>query len=101
MSRELGLSESALGAIDTAYLTTYAVGQLANGLLGDHIGARRLVGYGMLFSAGCLVGFGSSHTLALLLLFYALNGYAQSTGWPGTTRAMAEWTTKENRGTVM
>lgn len=101
MSRELGLGESALGAIDTAYLTTYALGQLINGLLGDRIGARRLVGYGMLFSAGCLVGFGASGTLALFLSFYALNGYAQSTGWPGTTRAMAEWTTPQNRGTVM
>jgi OPA family sugar phosphate sensor protein UhpC-like MFS transporter len=33
-------------------------------------------------------------------LFF-VNGLFQATGWPGTTRAMAEWTTPKNRGTVM
>jgi OPA family sugar phosphate sensor protein UhpC-like MFS transporter len=32
---------------------------------------------------------------------FTLNGLTQATGWPGTTRAMAEWTTPQNRGTVM
>jgi sugar phosphate permease len=96
-----GLSEAMLGAIDTVYLTAYALGQFANGLLGDRIGARRLVGYGMLASAACCAAFGSASLGALFLLFFGLNGWAQSTGWPGTTRAMAEWTTTRNRGTVM
>ena len=47
----LGISREALGAIDTAYLAAYAAGQFINGLLGDQVGARRLVGVGMLLSA--------------------------------------------------
>ncbi|HMJ09859.1 MAG TPA: MFS transporter [Polyangiaceae bacterium] len=101
ISRELGVSERMLGAIDAVYLTTYALGQFANGLLGDRIGARRLIGYGMLLSAGCCVAFGSVSSAAMFLICFAVNGYAQSSGWPGTTRAMAEWTTPRNRGTVM
>jgi sugar phosphate permease len=34
-------------------------------------------------------------------VLFCVNGIAQSTGWPGTTRSMAEWTDRSNRGTVM
>ena len=98
---QLGVSESMLGAIDTAYLAAYAGGQFVNGFLGDRIGARRLVGFGMLLSSGLCAAMGSVSSAVLFLVLFGANGYAQSTGWPGTTRAMAEWTTRKNRGTVM
>lgn len=98
---KLGVSESQLGAIDTGYLAAYSVGQFLSGFLGDRVGSRRLVGAGMLASALACAAFGASSTALLFGLFFCLNGLAQSTGWPGTTRAMAEWTTRENRGTVM
>jgi sugar phosphate permease len=98
---QLGVSEAALGAIDTAFLTAYALGQFASGVLGDRIGARRLVGFGMLLSAACCAAFGATRTAVLFGVAFCLNGLAQSTGWPGNTRAMAEWTTLRNRGSVM
>jgi len=101
MGEELSISESAMGAIDTAYLSAYALGQFGSGLLGDRIGARRLLGFGLFGTALACAAFGaSSGVLAFGLLFF-LNGIFQATGWPGTTRAMAEWTTRSNRGTVM
>lgn len=96
-----GVSEAALGAIDSLYLSSYAGGLFVSGYLGDRIGARRLVGYGMLCAAACAAGFGASSTVTWFGVFFFLNGIAQSTGWPGTTRVMAEWTTAQNRGTVM
>jgi OPA family sugar phosphate sensor protein UhpC-like MFS transporter len=101
LAHELGLSTAALGAIDTAFLAAYALGQFASGLLGDRIGARRLVGAGMLLSALACAGFGSSSGALAFGAWFVLNGLAQSTGWPGTTRVVADWTTPENRGTVM
>lgn len=98
---QLGVSEAALGAIDTVYLTAYSIGQFASGLLGDKIGARRLIGWGMLLSAACCAAFGAMSGALMFGVLFCLNGFAQSTGWPGTTRAMAEWTTPRNRGTVM
>jgi sugar phosphate permease len=98
---EHGISESALGAIDTAYLSAYAAGQFVSGFFGDRIGARRLVGFGMLVSALCCFLFGASSSALAFGIFFGVNGLAQATGWPGTTRAMAEWTTPKNRGTVM
>lgn len=98
---ELGVGEGALGAIDTAYLAAYAGGQFISGLLGDRIGARRLLSLGLMGSALCCAAFGASSAALAFGVAFFLNGLFQSTGWPGTTRAMAEWTTTENRGTVM
>lgn len=95
------LDTAALGVIDTAYLAAYSLGQFVSGVLGDRVGARRLVGYGLLLSAGLCAAFGSVSAALLFGLCFTLNGLAQATGWPGTTRAMAEWTTPQNRGTVM
>jgi sugar phosphate permease len=98
---ELAVSEAALGAIDTVYLGAYALGQFVSGWLGDRVGARRLVSVGMLLSAAACAVFGSLSGALAFGGLYLFNGLAQSSGWPGTTRAMAEWTTPRNRGTVM
>lgn len=101
LERELGLDVAALGAIDTAFLAAYTGGQFISGYAGDRFGARRLVGYGMLVSALACALFGHASGMFVLLACFVLNGLAQSTGWPGTTRAMAEWTEPSERGTVM
>jgi sugar phosphate permease len=97
----LSVSEAALGAIDTVYLAAYAAGQFGSGYLGDRVGARRLIGAGLLLSAAVCAAFGASSGALAFAVLFGINGLAQSTGWPGTTRAMAEWTTPRNRGTVM
>jgi sugar phosphate permease len=98
---QLGVSEVALGRIDTAYLTAYSLGQFMSGVLGDSVGARRLVGYGMLLSSAMCAAFGALDSALAFGMVFAVNGLAQATGWPGTTRAMADWTTVETRGSVM
>lgn len=95
------LSLRQLGYVDTGYLAAYALGQFLNGALGDRVGARRLVGFGLMASALLCAAFGLSSSALLLMLFFTLNGLAQATGWPGVTRAMTEWTTPRNRGKVM
>ncbi len=101
LNSALGLSEEQLGLIDTLYLAAYSLGQFGSGWLGDRIGARKLVGIGLFGSAAACALLGASGgALALGALFF-VNGLFQATGWPGTARAMAEWTTPENRGTVM
>lgn len=98
---ELGLSTSALGAIDTAYLAAYMLGQFACGYVGDKIGARRLIGFGMIASAAACAAFAAGHAYAWLLAAFAVNGLAQASGWPGTTKVMAAWTTRADRGATM
>lgn len=95
------LDVTQLGYIDSGYLAAYALGQFLNGALGDRVGARRLVGFGLMASAALCFLFGSSSAALVLMGLFTLNGIAQATGWPGVTRAMTEWTTPQNRGTVM
>ena len=95
------LGKDVLRNVETAYLAAYMVGQYVNGFLGDRVGARRLVGVGMLVSAGACLAFGASSVGIAFLFAFLVNGFAQSSGWPGNVKAMAEWTTPQNRGRVM
>jgi sugar phosphate permease len=100
-SIEAALGKGALVGVETAYLAAYAVGQYVNGWAGDRVGARRLIGYGMLVSALACFAFGASTAGTLFFAAMVVNGFAQSTGWPGNIKAMAEWTPPERRGAVM
>ncbi len=93
--------KSALVGVDTAFLAAYAIGQSLNGFLGERVGARKLIGVGMLVSAAACVAFGASSFGMAFFLAFLVNGFAQSTGWPGNIKAMSEWTTFGNRGQVM
>jgi sugar phosphate permease len=98
---EGALGASALQGVETAYLAAYAVGQYTSGWYGDRVGARRLVGVGMLVSAGACLAFGASTARLVLVAAMVVNGLALSTGWPGCVKAMAEWTPSAQRGRVM
>src|SRR4051812_1483010 len=101
LNHSLFVSERALGLIDTVYLGAYALGLFFSGYVGDRVGARRLIVCGLGVSALCCAAFGAMNAATWFGVLFFLNGLAQSTGWPGTTRAMSEWTTPRNRGTVM
>ena len=95
------LGARSLYGVETVYLASYAVGQYVNGWFGDRVGARRLVGAGMLVSAAACFAFGASSGGVMFLVAWIVNGFAQSTGWPGNVKAMAEWTPAAQRGSVM
>jgi sugar phosphate permease len=97
----LGVSTKDLGYIDMAFSATYAVGQFVSGALADRIGPRRVLGAGMMLTAVCAVAFGASSMLVWFLVFFGLNGFAQSTGWSSNVKAMTGWFPLATRGAVM
>lgn len=98
---DLALTAGQLGAFDTAYLTAYAIGQFTSGVLGDRLGPRRLLTIGMLGSATAAVAFGSSSAFVPMLCAFAVNGFFQSSGWPGNVKAMQPFFSAGQRGRVM
>jgi sugar phosphate permease len=105
-SSELGYSKESLAHIDTGLLAAYAVGQLANGVLADSLGARRVVTLGMLVSAVASLAFGLADTvvgavLGVYVLIWTLNGFVQASGWPGNGKLMASWFGTARRGEIM
>ncbi len=106
LQEEFGLSKSDLNWIDTTYNIAYCVGQVTNGFIVDKIGPRRWVALGMMASALLTVVFQQVHTvtgiiLGSYMLVWGLQGFAQSTGWPGNGKLMASWFGSARRGAVM
>lgn len=101
LQTQLGVSTFALAAIDSGFLASYAVGQFAGGWLGDRVGARRLLGCGMIASAALIAAFGASSSALPFAVFFGLNGFVQATGWPGNVKVMAAWYGPKERGAVM
>src|SRR5579864_8973826 len=52
------LGNQVLYGVETAYLAAYAAGQYGSGWLGDRVGARKLVGFGMLLAAAACFALG-------------------------------------------
>jgi sugar phosphate permease len=98
---EEAFGPSALYGVETVYLATYAAGQWISGNAGDRIGAKKLIGFGMLVSAAACVAYGLSSAWPLFVAAMVVNGFAQSTGWPGNIKAMSEWTPPKTRGVTM
>jgi len=90
-----------LANIVFGYSLLYAIGQFACGPLSDRIGAKRVVGAGLLVAAGSNLLMGVHGSMIWLLVFACLNGAAQSTGWSGLVKTMAVWFKGDNRGIVM
>ncbi len=101
MARDLDLSKRELGWIDTAYLTTYCVGQVAHGLIGERLGPRRLIAVGMLASAALSAILGTQSLLGIIILLWGANGFVQATGWPGNGKLLASWFDTRRRGELM
>jgi sugar phosphate permease len=101
LNHSSGLGNVELANIVFGYSVLYAIGQFAWGPLSDRIGAKRVVGAGLLVAAASNLLMGMQGSLIWLLMFACLNGAAQSTGWSGLVKTMAVWFPGDNRGIVM
>lgn len=96
-----GWDKAAIGVMGTAFYWVYAAGQLVNGPLGDRVSPRRLVALGLVVSAlinlaVCSLG----GALPWLVGLWALNGWAQATGWAPIIRTLSRWFAPAQRARV-
>lgn len=93
-----GLIDKAYGgAILTAFLAAYAIGQMVNGVLGDrfHPGNMMTVG---LMGAGCVnVAMGLNNIPGLFIVLWCMCGAFCSMLWSPLVRCIAEWMPDEYR----
>jgi OPA family sugar phosphate sensor protein UhpC-like MFS transporter len=97
----LGFTREQLGRVDATFLILYSLGQFFFGPLADRYGPRRVLIFGMGLSVLVAIGFGLSSTLGAFLVFAALQGVAQSTGWSATSKVMSSWFSLRERGRVI
>ena len=106
-------SATDFGWVFSALTAMYAVGQFVNGQLADRFGSRAIASLGILVSVvmNLAVFFlllvappGAADpkvVLRMLIIFWAVNGFFQSMGWPSMVRVMAHWVPTSRRGNVM
>jgi len=95
---EYGWTRADVGAIGTALFWAYATGQFINGQLGDKLGSRILITVGLTVSALMNLLFGFSQAIGVMIIIWAINGYAQSMGWAPTVKTLANWFSPRMRG---
>ncbi|HSA23979.1 MAG TPA: MFS transporter [Myxococcota bacterium] len=96
-----GWSAAQVGWIPSIYAAFYAAGQFLNGQLGERFGARRMMTMAMLTAAATNLAFSFTSSFPAMLGLWALNGFAQSAGWPLVVKTISNWTTVRRRGTVI
>ncbi|CAD7695242.1 unnamed protein product [Ostreobium quekettii] len=98
--------ESRLGYLDTAFLIAYTVGVFSSGHIGDRTNLRHfllfgMIGSGVMISFVGLAYFWGIHSYGYFLLFQALTGMFEGTGWPIVVSVVAHWFGKGRRGLIM
>ena len=95
------LDKMAMANLDAIYLTAYAVGQFAWGMLADRFGPRVVVLGGLLISAAAALVMGSFATLPIFATCMLIQGLAQSTGWSGLCKNIGSFFPAQQRGRVL
>ncbi len=90
-----------IGMIPSTYAIFYAIGQIVNGTLCQRFGTRLMMTVALSFAALTNLLFSSASSFSVMLVLWAVNGYAQSAGWSLLVQTIANWTSSKRRGTVM
>lgn len=95
---ELGLSNTELGLIFSAFAYPYTVFQVIGGSISDRFGARRtLLVSGVLWALATILT-GMTGGLVTLFIARLLLGLGEGATFPAATRAMQNWTAADRRG---
>ncbi|XP_041819683.1 sugar phosphate exchanger 3 [Chelmon rostratus] len=95
-----------LGALDSIFLFSYAVGLYLSGVIGDRVNLRYVLCFGLCGSAAVEFVFGTVtewlhfYNIYLYCGLWVLNGLLQSAVWPCVVAVMGNWFGKTGRGFV-
>jgi len=91
--------------MDTCFLSVYAIGLYASGILSSRLNHSLVISIGMACTGIICMVFGIITRLAtpvwLFLVLWGLNGLSQSTGWPCSLAIMSKWTIKKYSGLIL
>lgn len=97
----LGLTKIDMSWMDGYYSAAYALGQFFWGTLGDRLGTRRVVLFGMMASVITCFAMGLTGTVFWMGVLFTLQGLWQSSGWAPLSKNMSEFFSQRERGSIM
>lgn len=102
LGEEQGLDATRIGTLAAGFFWVYSLSALAVGFLADRIGARLLVGLGLVGSGLMNVLFILTiHNFALSLAFWSANGIFQAMGWTPIMGAIGRWVSVKGAGRII
>ena len=101
IQESFGWDMSSIAHLWTVYLVAYMIGQFANSYFGPRLGPRKVLLGGLGISILCSLLFASTSSYPIFMLFMAVNGFVQATGWSGVVGAVSRWLHSEERGSIM
>ena len=87
---EGGFTVEFIGVMSTACMLSYAIGQLINGFIGDHVPAKFMISGGLCFSGVCNLLLHLFATEGVMLPAYALSGFFLSMIYAPIVKLVAE-----------
>ena len=100
MMEEYGYTKSQLGLIGTYFSIVYGVGKFINGYISDRSNARYFLSIGLFCSAIMSFCMGFMNGLWSFTLFWVINAWVQSMGWPPAARMLTHWFSPREIGTM-
>lgn len=96
IERSTGISRSLSSMAVTGSFITYGTGQIISGILGDKISPKKLVSYGLVVTVLMNIAISLSGGPYLMLVFWCINGFAQSMMWPPLVKLMTAFLSDED-----
>ncbi|KYN89714.1 antiporter [Vibrio cidicii] len=101
-----GLSMTDLGLIGLGFSITYGIGKTVVSYYADGKNTKQFLPFMLILSGLAMLGFsfsmgGGSASLFLMVAFYALSGFFQSTGGPSSYSTITKWTPRNKRGSYL
>ena len=96
---EYGFTNTEIGYIISAASVVYGIGKLVNGYLSDKSNARYFLTAGLIGSVAMNFFMGTGASLGFLVLFWAINSWFQSMGFPPIARLLTHWFSPKEIGT--
>ena len=90
MVENAGVSLEYIGTLSTANMLFYAGGQLINGIIGDKIKGKYMIGGGLALAGLCNIAIGLIHTPTVMLVAYSVSGFFLSTLYAPLVKLIAE-----------
>ncbi len=106
MMTTYGLSMTELGMIGLGFSITYGIGKTVVSYYADGKNTKQFLPFMLILSGIAMLGFsvsmgGSSASLFMMVAFYGLSGFFQSTGGPSSYSTITKWTPRTKRGTYL
>jgi MFS family permease len=100
VQKDLGVSDSALGALGSAFMILYLLGSIPLGMLGDRVARHRLIAVGVAVWGAATFLSGVARSYGQLFVTRAVVGIGEASYGPTATAMVSDLFPKSRRGLV-